>query len=232
MDYLAKIKGLCNEICQKVHYKEMSKGRRILAYIGMFPFFMLNALLIVNYYVLVFFFNCSSSAADFLLSWVKETKKDLKHATEAVLYFVTMPTIFLMQVFLSLFAPVFYILWFVLMLSSYVSTLGGIRFQPFIATATFEDDGMVLRSLTPKNTSAGFAAMIFTLLCAVIVLCISVVVTKFIVYNGNNISYDTLSSIGTIIGIRNVFVWFYVLVAIVVPLIIFKKEKVLEEESR
>ena len=147
MNYSALLKGLLREAFAFRQYRRLPAPLLVLAIIAMLPFIILSACLLVVYAVYGFFFNLLASSVNYLESWLHRERKEVRHATEAVLYFVAAPTIFFLHVLLSLFGCLYYVVWFFLQCFVYVATLGGTRFQSNINTATYargeSDYGMV-----------------------------------------------------------------------------------------
>ena len=142
MDYLKLMHGLKKEFFEagREKYKSMFVLWRFLLTIIFIPMrigFFFGRL---GYWFTWFFFKCFSAPVDHLQSWLKAQKEGLAPATEAILYFICMPTIFAQQVLLALTAFAFFFQWFGLMLSAYIMTLGAVRWQPVISEATFDEE--------------------------------------------------------------------------------------------
>lgn len=139
MHYSTLMKGLLSEIKQGVQYKRMITPIKVLAIIAMAPWVATFEILGFIYRVCLFFYKMLTAPASHLHRWMKEQKDDVKHATQAVLYAVCLPFIFFLQVVLSLFSIVFYLVWFAYMLNGYILSFGGIKWQPSIADASYEN---------------------------------------------------------------------------------------------
>ena len=70
-----------------------------------------------------------------------------------------MPGLFIIKALLAAFSFIFYIEWFKIMCTTYIATLGGIRWQPYIGDAIFYED---LNGFKPAPTSK--VAIIFTII--------------------------------------------------------------------
>ena len=211
MDYLALAKSFRTEVAYKLQYRKIDSPFNALMYIAVLPFTVSYLFTMLSYYVLAFLYNCFASAVNYLEAWLKGAKKDVHPATEAVLYFVTIPFIFFSHVMLSVFAIFFYFNWFFLQCYGYVYTLGGIRWQPFINTATFDEDSIADYHPTTSRNAYTIASTV--LFCVWFVLTIITVIAMFDVFD-----YEFLM-------ILPYFHSFYNLVlAIVVP-VIFRKTK-------
>jgi uncharacterized membrane protein len=140
MNYQKLIKDLTNEMKKGVQYKRIPDPYKLFVIIAMIPLIISFAISKFSYAVTVFFYKALSAPAEHLQHWLTSQKNGVQHATEAVMYFVCLPYIFTLQVMLSLNALSFYFQWFTLMIQGYLLTLGGIKWQPYISDATFEDD--------------------------------------------------------------------------------------------
>jgi len=140
MDYLKLLKGLKKEFLEagKAKYQGLFIVWRILLTIIFIPLrvgFFFGRL---GYWFTWFFFKCLGAPVDYLQKWLKNQQEGIHPATQAVLYFCCIPTIFAQQVLLALTAFAFFFQWFSLMLSAYIMTLGAVRWQPIISEATFD----------------------------------------------------------------------------------------------
>ena len=140
MDYLKLIKGLKNEVVEegRAKYKNMFLPIRLLFTLIFIPLRIAFCFTRIGYWLTYFFFKALATPVDYLQSWLKAQREGLAPATEAILYFVCMPTIFGQQVMLAFNSFTFFFQWVALMLQAYIMTLGAIRWQPIINDATFE----------------------------------------------------------------------------------------------
>lgn len=216
MDYSLFIKKLYCEIKERNGYKQIpDKGFRAFAFIGVLPFIVFSFFAIIAYNVLVFLYNLISSSVDYLEAWVKKTKEDVKTPTEAIIYLCTMPYIFFNRVIMSLLSIVFFILWFAIQALSYVATLGGIRWQPYISEVKFENIKYSYDSRleTVRSVFAIVSAILFALWGIVYLAALS-----------NSDSDGLITFVNTLEVI-------YIVATVVTVMIIFRKvEKELPEE--
>ena len=190
MNYSHLFKSLKKEVALSCQYKLLETPFKTMAVIATIPFWIMYGIQICLEYVYLFIYNASASSSDYLEGWVKETKKGTQHLTEAVIYLVTMPVIFFFRVFLSIYSVAFYFMWFFTMCVAYIATLGGIRWQPFISTATYSDS---IKVEATTNESAGNAIVIigFVLFCLWFLLYIIGIVSSDIrTINASNIISD------------------------------------------
>ena len=109
-------------------------------FILMLPFTVVAAMGTVFYYVLLFLRNGSQIGADELEHWLNKRKAGVHFLPEAVLYLVTIPFIFLLRVFVTIFSGILYLIWFEIMATSFLATLGGIRWQPYLNTVNYDQE--------------------------------------------------------------------------------------------
>jgi len=220
MDYLALTKSLRQEALAGIQYKRMKAPFNVLAFITMLPYIIAAFLSFVWFYVFVFVYNGISAAADYLESWVDRKKKDIHPATEAVLFFITIPFIFVCHCFLSIFSIIFYFAWFLIQIICYLATLGGTRWQPFLYHAKFGDEAPKFCARTKIGVAHTFTIINLSLVgLGALLFLISLVV-------------DSARTAATIGDIRGVFMVINILfVCIAIPFM-FKKKFGTEEELK
>ncbi len=213
MNYQQQLKSLLAEAKEGLRYADMSSGTRAFTIIAMLPIYAITCILIASYYVLLFLYNAFLSPTSYLEQWVEEKQDQVQHATQAVLYFVCMPFIFFCRVIISFMSFYFYFLWFEIMVFTYLSTLGGIMWQPSINTATF--DGEHTFVLKPGETGTTVFSILSFGACALYVLLL------LLMYVGE---------IWDLYEFCNLIGWIYFAMILLVNPILFKKTEVSEEE--
>ncbi|MBQ8719710.1 MAG: hypothetical protein IJY65_01615 [Clostridia bacterium] len=169
MNYSTLLKNLLAEVKSLNRYKEIKKPFNILAFIAVFPFVTASFFISVFYIIFDFIFNGIASCARYLEKWVDEKKKDIHPASEAVLFFITMPTIFFFNVLLSGFALFYYFTWFVLQINLFIATLGGTRWQPYISNAEFAKENEFVIE-TSEMASLVFSVVAFGLFVIFVII--------------------------------------------------------------
>ena len=215
MEYQSLIKNLLNEAKEGIRYNQLEKPMRILTIIAMLPVLALNCILIAMYYVLLFFYNALLCPVNYLEKWQEQKKDTVKHATQAVIYLVSTPFIFFCRAILSFVSFYFYFLWFEIMAVTYLSTLGGIKWQPFINTATF--DKKYNWELKPNANGTKIYGVV-SFIMFVLWLLFALIVEVAGIYE--------LSSVGTFITVV-----YFVTIIVVNPILFKKTEKVEEVKS-
>ena len=132
MDYLELMNNLLKETFAFANYKKLPVLFRILCTIVVFPFIFSFFILVGLYYLLATLYKCLKSPVEHLLNFVKEEGKDVKHATQFIIYLIGFPIIFLVNVFLSVLVCGLFILNLLINITGYIATLGGITFTPFL----------------------------------------------------------------------------------------------------
>ena len=140
MDYLKLSKGLKAEFlaANKSKYPKINIVLRILLTIIFIPLRVGYFFARIGYWFTWFFFKCMATPVDYLQAWLNKQQEGLHPASQAVLYFCCIPTIFAQQVTLAMAAFSFFFQWFGMMLCVYIMTLGTARWQPVVSEATFD----------------------------------------------------------------------------------------------
>ena len=140
MDYHAPIKGLIREARLGVRFKNMSPVVKIIVKILLIPFIIITFFSIAYYYITLFFFKAFASPIQYLHNIIKNEAKEVKHASQFAIYWLTFPYIFALYVIQSFTAFSFFFLWFGCMLNTYIVTLGGVKFQPFLLDVKYSEE--------------------------------------------------------------------------------------------
>ena len=172
MNYTKKITGLLKEATQFAQYKRLPAFNKYGMAVCLLPLIIYDLYLIACYFVAAFVLKGLSTPVEVLHSFVKKERNAVRHATEAVLYAVTMPFIFLYNIVLAMFSFYFYILWFLIMVVTYVVTMGGIKWQPFITEAEF--DGNYNYEVKPGDARAKKLTFI-PVVCLIVVIVLAIV---------------------------------------------------------
>jgi len=141
MDYIKLLNGLKKEFIEegKRRYKNLFIVWRLIFTLIFIPMRICFFFARLVYWFTWFFFKCLATPVDYLQAWLNSQREGISPATQAILYFCCIPTIFAQQVLLAFTAFGFFFQWFGLMLSAYIMTLGAVRWQPVISEAKFEE---------------------------------------------------------------------------------------------
>ena len=102
MDYQKSIQNLLKEAKESTSYQQLGAPYRIFLKIALFPLIVLEFVLIMVYYVQLFFYNAMMAPVSYLETWLEKKKDGVFHATQAVLFLIATPFIFLLRILLSL----------------------------------------------------------------------------------------------------------------------------------
>ena len=199
MNYGALIKGLFAEARRGIRFEEMNIIGKIMAVFGLLPFIILSAFSAAGFYVTLFFYKALTAPIEFLHKTVREEGQQVKHATQVIVYWIGFPLVFFLYAFVAFLTIGFYFQWFFLMLLIYITTLGGVKWQPFVSEAKYDEE--VDYECFPGVTGTS----IFVVILAVLFL-------LFVV----SILFDLYE-------VQGLFIILYMVTAIVVNLLLFKK---------
>ena len=223
MNYQQLIRDLLTEAKQGIRYKEWDQPKKALAIVAMIPFYLATIAVMVGYYVLLFLYNAVLAPANYLEAWLEDKGGKVHFVTQAVTYLVAMPIIFFLRVIAAIFSFYFFFQWFAMMICTYICTYGGIRWQPFINTATFDKE--YNWNLKPsKSASEIFVIILFALFAATVFMFL----VQLLIENLElDMDYDDyLDLCTTIVDITNFFLYAYLIDAAIVNVCVLKKQEV------
>ena len=133
MNYGVKMKNMILELLKFKQYKRMHLAFKILVAILEFPFILLLLLSVGSFYLTYAIFRSISEPIDFINNLIKEEGKEVKHASQFIIYFFGFPVILIGTIFTS--GLTFFIFFEFLFSSIFgeVVSLHGFKFQPFIS---------------------------------------------------------------------------------------------------
>lgn len=202
MNFIEKINSLLKEALTFKQYKRMNVALRIFAGILMFPSYVVCFALTVVYYIFAIFHKLVSLPAEILEKFYKNQSRDVHYITEAVIYLICLPFVFLLRIelaFLSFFLGVYY---FILNIALQIASLNGITFKPFI----IED---VERDYSPLPKMPVLNGLTFVLVCYLFLIASAITIFA--------------APIAAVI-IVNLYTLLYVVFVIVYPICVFKKD--------
>ena len=129
IDYTQKATNLLKEAFTLKKYKAMPLLLAILTGICMIPVLFADLIVAGFVYLFGFFFNLALAPIKFLHAILSNEGKDLKHATQFVIYFLSWSIVFAGYVYLAV--SVFFLSFFYAILSmlTYICSLGGFKFH-------------------------------------------------------------------------------------------------------
>ena len=133
MNYDVKMKNMILELLKFKQYKRMHLAFKILVAILEFPFILLLLLSVGSFYLTYAIFRSISEPIDFINNLIKEEGKEVKHASQFIIYFFGFPVVLIGTIFTS--GLTFFIFFEFLFSSIFgeVVSLHGFKFQPFIS---------------------------------------------------------------------------------------------------
>ena len=133
MNYDVKMNNMILELLKFKQYKRMHLAFKILVAILEFPFILLLLLSVGSFYLTYAIFRSISEPIDYINNLIKEEGKEVKHASQFIIYFFGFPVILIGTIFTS--GLTFFIFFEFLFSSIFgeVVSLHGFKFQPFIS---------------------------------------------------------------------------------------------------
>ena len=136
MNYELKMRALVKEAFKFKKYKKLSLPLRILTIIVEIPFIVLSLLSVGLFYVYYCIFNLITDPIEYVKSIIRNEGKEVKHATQFIIYFFGFPFVVLATIFISFLTLFLAFSFFFANLYGEVATLHGFKFQPFISSAS------------------------------------------------------------------------------------------------
>lgn len=132
IDYLKRLTLLLKEAFKFKKYKAMSPFLAVLCGILMLPFVAISFSLVAFFAVLAFFFTIIIAPIKFLHLIVNTEGKEIKHATQAIVYLISWPLVFLLYALMSFLLFLLLPTYALLSFFTYVWSFGGFKFHLFI----------------------------------------------------------------------------------------------------
>ena len=222
MNFNSSFKNLWAEVSDFSQYKQFTTIFKAIAFFAILPFALIAGLLDVFFYVCDFFYRLSSSSISYLEDWVNKTREGVSSASEAVIFLVTTPIIFLARCFISFVAAFFFIIWFFLQCFLYIATLGGIKWRPYIYETDYSNDEKYV-----ANTN--FNAACVTVLGLALLFGITIIIGIVYLLVERKAQDDVYT-------VFSIFMWVYLVIASLSVPLVFRKSPASEiaaaEEER
>lgn len=116
------------------NYKRMNVACAILSAIVMIPFIFQYVAYMLIYGMFVIAHRLVSTPADYLMSFIRNEGKDVRHAPQTVMYIFGFPLVLIGKALATFIVFIIGILHFLSSVEGYLATLGGITFSPFVLT--------------------------------------------------------------------------------------------------
>ena len=223
MNYTQMLKKLLKESLRLEQYKRLSIICRAMITICMLPIIIADIVLIGQFFVIDFLLKGLSTPFQLLHLFVENERKEVRHATEAVIYAITLPFLFVYNICLAMQSFYFYLSWFCIMCLTYLWTLGGIKWQPFIMDVTFESEPDEYVYKPSLKTASAIITVTFSLLVCYLV-CAILAIQCFDVFTNTN--YESFLNIYKFFfTISNLVLSVYSIMLLIVTPIVFRKSK-------
>lgn len=134
IDFFEKSISLVKEAFKFKKYKLMDKWATVLLIIFMLPLIVSSVFLAGTLIISAFFVKIIQTPVNYLKSLVNSEGKEVKHATQFIIYFISWPLVFVLYVVSSFLLIYEYILYAVLACICYAWSLGGFKFHVFVDT--------------------------------------------------------------------------------------------------
>ncbi len=170
MNYELKMRALIKEAFKFKKYKKMNLLFKILTIILEIPFIISSLIFIALFYIAYCFIDLISISGEYVKTVIRNEGKDVKHATQFIIYFFGFPFVILMTIitsFLNLFLGIYY---FFVNIFGEVATLHGFKFQPFISSASEDFEINVNDKAYSQTILISFFVINYTLIILTIIL--------------------------------------------------------------
>lgn len=138
-------------------YKKVPLVAAIFAGIILWPVLLLSLLFSLVYYCNAIFLKICTIPLEYLTNLLHDEGKDVKHATQAVIYLIGFPLVFLMNVVRSFLTISLVIQYAIISFLNYLWTLKGFEFHPYLP-----EGGCVELPDTPVQTSEKLKVLIIS----------------------------------------------------------------------
>jgi flagellar biosynthesis protein FlhB len=132
MDLFSIYKDLVKETLLFKSLKGLTVAKRVLCIIVLSPFIALYTTMLLVYGAIVTLYRMFNGHLNSIHDFIKNERREIRHATEAVVYWIAFPWIFVCKVLLAIITFVLMFVHFSTSLVGYIATFGGIRFCPFM----------------------------------------------------------------------------------------------------
>ena len=132
IDFLTRMATLLKEAFKFKKYKAMHPVWAVFTGIFMLPIVLASFGVIAVLSVLGFVFSFVSYPVKYMHDILNKEGKEVKHATQAILYFISWPWIFLSYALVAVLLFVLIPIYAVLAILTYIWTLGGFKFHLFV----------------------------------------------------------------------------------------------------
>lgn len=130
-NYMQGVTAVIKEAQKIKQYKAMPLAFAIVIGVLMLPFAIAAILFALSIYVFGYLFSVVSEPVQKLHELLKGEGRELKHASQFIIYFLSWSFIFSAYAFLAVLSVILNILYSIFAILAYIATLGGIKFHVF-----------------------------------------------------------------------------------------------------
>ncbi len=130
-NYIQGVTAVIKEAQKIKQYKAMPLAFAIVIGVLMLPFAIAALFFAISIYIFGYLFSVISEPVQKLHELLKGEGRELKHASQFIIYFLSWSFIFSAYAFLSILSVILNILYSIFAILTYICTLGGIKFHVF-----------------------------------------------------------------------------------------------------
>lgn len=131
INFISKMSALLNEAFKFKKYKAMHPAYAVFVGIFMLPVVIISFAVTAVLAILTFAFEVFSTPVKYIHGIVNNEGKEVKHATQAIVYLISWPLIFVSYALMGLALLVIFPIYALFSFLAYVWTLGGFKFHLF-----------------------------------------------------------------------------------------------------
>lgn len=199
-DYDKSFKILADNFFKFKNYRRMHPVLAVIIGILMLPFTLAGLVMLGLLYVYYYFFKLLVLPADYLMGIIRNEGKEVKHATQAVIYFIGFPVAFTYYALIAFEIIGIHILYIVTFVYLYFASLCGFKFKPILL---YSDDDIEIEQRPKYNVAIPvvFITVVLVLIAAFVLTIIFVdpIVLYQYIDPITRIQYDSTLSIHYII---------------------------------
>ena len=140
MDFGLLMNSLVAEAKQSIQIKRMNKFPRFITRLLLLPFSVMALFTVLGYYITLFFYKAVLSPVEHIEKIIHKERDESGWGPQLVVYLFGFPFVFICNVILSVVTISFYFQWFFAVLWLWFATLHGIKWQPILTDASFDEE--------------------------------------------------------------------------------------------
>ena len=140
MDFGLLMNSLVAEAKQSIQIKRMKKFPRFITRLLLLPFSVAALFTVLGYYITLFFYKAVLSPVEHIEKIIHKERDESGWGPQIIVYVFGFPFVFICNVILSVVTISFYFQWFFAVLWLWFATLHGIKWQPILTDASFDEE--------------------------------------------------------------------------------------------